>query len=83
MEGFSVELIREYEPAEDVARYTLYPAIEVDVLAFQDRSTTCWMDAPEPLAVSEAEVELPAKNERLAEAVPAALGANVTVKGKL
>lgn len=64
-----------------MARYTLYPAIELEVLAFQDRSMMCWTVAPEPLAVSVAEVELLAKNEMFAEAVPEAVGANVTVKG--
>ena len=41
------------------------------------------MVAPDPLAVSSAEDELPPRKERLAEAVPTALGANVTVKGTL
>jgi hypothetical protein len=41
------------------------------------------MVAPEPLAVSEAAVELLVKKEMLAEAVPVAVGANVTVKGRL
>ena len=76
-------MIREYDPVADVARYTLYPETEVDVLAFQDRSTLCWMVAPEPVAVSDAEVELLAMKEMLAEAAPAAVGVNVTVKGAL
>ena len=64
-------------------RYRLYPEIEVEVLAFQDKSTVCWMLAPEPLTVSNAELELLVKNEMFAEAVPVVLGANVTVKGRL
>jgi len=55
----------------------------VDVLAFHDKSTLCWMVAPEPLAVSKAEVELLVKKEMLAEDIPVAVGANVTVKGRL
>jgi hypothetical protein len=39
--------------------------------------------APEPLAVSEAEAELPAEKEMFADAAPVVVGANVTVKGKL
>jgi hypothetical protein len=61
----------------------LYPEIDVDVLAFHDKSTVCWMVAPEPLAVSEANVELLVKKEMLAEAIPVAVGANVTLKGRL
>jgi hypothetical protein len=57
--------------------------IEVDVLAFQDKSTVCWMFAPEPLAGSKAEVEVLVKKEIFAEAVPLVVGANVTVKGTL
>ena len=76
-------MIREYEPVAEVARYTLYPVTEVDVLAFHDRSTLCWIVAPEPVAVSDAEVELLAMKEMFVEAVPAAVGANVTVKGTL
>ena len=53
------------------------------MLAFQDRLTECGSVAPVPVAVPEAEVELLVKNERLAEADPAAVGANVTVNGKL
>jgi len=60
----------------------LYPEIEVDVLALHDRSTVCWMVAPEPLAVSDAEVELLVKNEMFAEAVAVEVGANVTVNGR-
>jgi hypothetical protein len=75
-------LIREYEPFDDVDRYTLYPAIEVDVLAFHDNPTVCWTAAPEPEAVSDVELALAAKNEIFADAEPAALGANVTVKGR-
>ena len=63
----------------DAARYTLYPAIELDVLAFQDRSTLCWTVVPEPVALSDAEFELLATKVIFAEAVPAAVGANVTV----
>lgn len=76
-------MIREYEPVGEVARYTLYPATEVEVLAFHDRSTVCWIVTAEPVAVSDAEVELLAKKEILAVAVPAAMGANVNVKGAL
>jgi hypothetical protein len=61
----------------------LYPEIEVDVLAFQDKLTLCWRVAPEPLAVSRADVELLVKKERFAEAAPVAVGPNVTVKGTL
>jgi hypothetical protein len=57
--------------------------IEVDVLAFHDRFTVCCMVAPEPLAVSDAELELLVKNEMFADAVPAAVGPKVTVKGTL
>lgn len=67
----------------DVDRYTLYPATEADVLAFHDRSTLCWIVAPEPVAVSDAEVELLAIKEMFAEAAPAAVGENVTVNGTL
>jgi len=68
-------------PDAAVPRYTLYPEIEPDVLAVHDRSTVCCVVAPEPLAVSDAEVELLVKKEMLAEAVPAAVGAKVSVKG--
>jgi len=61
----------------------LYPEIDVEVLAFQDKSTACWIVAPEPLTVSNAEVELLVKKEMFAEAVPLVVGANVTVKGTL
>ena len=61
----------------------MYPAIELDGLAFHDRSTMCWVVAPEPLADSDAEVELLVKNEMFAEAEPAAVGAKVRVKGTL
>jgi hypothetical protein len=61
----------------------LYPEIEVEVLAFQDKATLCWIVTPEPLAVSSAELELLVKKERFAEAVPVVVGANVTVKGML
>ena len=53
------------------------------MLAFHDRSTRCGIVAPEPVAASDAEVELLAMKEMFAEAVPAAVGANVTVKGTL
>jgi len=76
-------LIREYEPVGEVARYTLYPATGVEVLAFHDRSTVCWTVTAEPVAVSDVEVELLAKKEILAMAVPVAVGANVSVKGAL
>lgn len=55
----------------------------MDVLAFHDRLTTWGWVAPEPLAVCEAEVELVVKNEILADAVPLAVGAKVTVNGRL
>jgi hypothetical protein len=61
----------------------LYPATDADVLAFHDRFTMCWIVAPEPLAVSAAELELLLKNAMFAEAVPAVVGAKVTVKGTL
>ena len=61
----------------------MYPLIEVDVLAFQDKATVCWMVAPVPLAVSEIELEPPVKKEMLVEAVAAAVGAKVTVKGTI
>ena len=83
MDELSTALIREYEPVADVARYTLYPATEFEVLAFHDRSTLCTIVAPEPVADSDAEVELLAMKEMLAEDAPAAVGANVTVKGTL
>src|ERR1700756_1127394 len=66
-----------------VPRYTLYPVIEADVLAFQDKSAMCWMVAPEPLAVSRADVEVLVKKDTFAEAVPLVVGAKVTVKGTL
>jgi len=66
-----------------VPRYTLYPVIDEDVLASHDKSTECWMFAPEPLAVSDAKVEALVKKEMLAEAVPVAVGAKVMVKGTL
>jgi len=75
-------LILENGPVTAVARYTLYPVTESDVLGFQDKSTMCWIVPPEPLAVS-TDVELLVKNEMLAEAAPTAVGANVTLKGTL
>lgn len=57
--------------------------IEVDVLAFHDKSTMCWMVPPEPLAVSTDEVEVLVRKEMLAEAVVVAVGAKLTVKGTL
>lgn len=59
----------------------MYPAMEVEVLAFHDKSTVCWMVLPEPLAVSDAELEVLMKNESVAEALPLVLGAKLTVKG--
>jgi hypothetical protein len=41
------------------------------------------MVAPEPLAVSSTEFELLVKNDIFAEAVPEAVGVNVTVYGTL
>jgi hypothetical protein len=61
----------------------LYPETEVDVLAFHDRSTVCWTVAPAPLAVSDAMVDPLLRKEISPEAVPAAVGANVTVKAAL
>jgi hypothetical protein len=61
----------------------LYPATEVDVLAFQDRSIVCWIVPPVPLAVSEAKVEPLLIKEILPEAAPVTVGAKVTVKGTL
>jgi hypothetical protein len=43
----------------------------------------CWIVTAEPVAVSDAEIELLAKKETLAVAVPAAVGANVNAKGAL
>lgn len=83
MDGISEGFIREYGPPLTLARYTLYPDIEVDVLAFQDKSTVCWTVAPVPLTLSRAEVEVLVKKERFAEAVPVVVGENVTVKGTL
>jgi hypothetical protein len=83
MDGISEELIFKYGPPLTLPRYTLYPEIEVDVLAFQDKSTVCWTVAPEPLTLSSAEVEVFVKKERFAEAVPVVVGENVTVKGTL
>ena len=60
----------------------MYPATDGDVLAFHERSTLWAIVAPEPVADSDA-VELPAMKEMFAEAVPGAVGANVTVKGAL
>lgn len=76
-------MIREYDPVDIVARYTLYPATPVEVLAFHDSSTVCWTVTAKPVAVSDAEVELLAIKEILAVAVPAAVGAKVNVKGAL
>jgi hypothetical protein len=75
--------MREYKPVGDVARYTLYPATAGAELAFHDRSTVCLIVTAEPVAVSDAEVELLAKKEILAVAVPAVVGANTNVKGAL
>lgn len=61
----------------------MYPETEVDVLAFHDRFTMCWSVAPDPLAVSVADVELLVKNEMLEESDPAVFGAKVTVNGTL
>jgi hypothetical protein len=55
----------------------------LDGLAFHERSTMCWMVVPDPLAVSIAELELLATKEMVADALPLAVGANVTVKGAL
>ncbi len=66
-----------------MARYTLYPAIDVDVLAFHDRSTVCWIVPPDPLAVSVALVELLVRNAMFADTVPVVWGAKVTEKGML
>jgi hypothetical protein len=61
----------------------LYPATDEDVLAFHDRSTVCWIVAPDPLAASDADAELLAENETFADAEPAAVGANVSVNDAL
>ena len=37
--------------------------IPLDVLAFEDKLTVCWTVAPEPLAISEAEVEVLVKRK--------------------
>lgn len=76
-------MMREYEPEADVARYTLYPEMEVEVLAFQDRATLCAIVAPEPEAASDVLAELLAMKEMFAETAPAAVGEKVTVKGTL
>jgi len=60
----------------------LYPLMPVELLAFHDRSTVCWSVAPVPLAVSEA-VPPPLTNARLADTVPAAVEAKVTVNARL
>lgn len=60
----------------------MYPETEV-VLAFHDRSTLCWIVAPEPLAVSTAELEVEVKNEMFADKVPVAVGLNITVNEAL
>jgi hypothetical protein len=41
IDGFTDELIFVYVPPAELARYTLYPTIDVLVLAFQERSTVC------------------------------------------
>jgi len=79
----NTELIFVNGPDAEPPRYTLYPAIELDVLAFQDSWTVCWIVVPEPLAVSDADVELLVKKEMFAEAEPEAVGAKVNVKGAL
>src|ERR1051325_7755941 len=56
---------------------------EVEVLAFQDKSTMCWLVPPEPLAVSTDEDELLVTKEMLAEVVSVAVGAKLTAKGTL
>jgi hypothetical protein len=83
MDAFTAGLIFEKGPAGAVPRYTLYPTTEVDALAFQDKSTVCWMAAPEPLTVCDADVELLEKKEILADAVPVVVGAKLIVKGTL
>lgn len=83
MEEFSEGLIFVYGPPFAVERYTLYPEMEVDVLAFQDRSTVCWIVAPVPLMLSDARTDPLLRNEILPEAVPETVGLNVTVKGTL
>ena len=57
--------------------------MEPEELGFQVRSTMCWMVVPDPVAVSTADVELLATNEIVADVLPLAVGANVTVKGAL
>jgi hypothetical protein len=71
-----------YGPPVEVPRYTLYPLTPLDVLASHDRLTVCWIVAPEPLTVSEAEFEL-LKKEMFAEALPAVVGAKVMENGTL
>src|SRR6476620_4274042 len=61
----------------------LYPVIELDVLGLHDNSTMCCVVAPEPVAISDAEVELLVKKLIVADVVPAAVGENVTVNGTL
>lgn len=55
--------------------------MEVEVLAFHDKSTVCWIVAPDPLTVSAAELDVLVKNESLADAAPLVVGAKLTVKG--
>lgn len=78
-----MELIFEYGPVAVFPRYTLYPATDVDVLPFQDKSTACWMVTPEPLAVSKTDVEVLVKKEMFAETEPATVGVKVALKGRL
>lgn len=61
----------------------MYPATELDVLAFHERSTVCCIVPPDPLAVSSAELELLLKKERFAETVPLVVGEKLTVNGML
>ena len=61
----------------------MYPETEVDVLAFQDRSTVCWIVAPVPVVASDVRTDPLLRNEILPEAVPETVGLKVTVNGTL
>ena len=56
--------------------------MELELLAFHDRSTVCWIVAPVPLALCDA-LLLAVTNDRFAVTVPVVVGANVTVYGTL
>lgn len=84
---FSNELILENDPQAELydARYTLYPEMFPEVLAVQDRLTEC-VGAAVPLPVTVSVVvegcALLVK-VRVALALPATVGLNVTLNGTL